>query len=168
METGREIKRCPLCGQEKPVAEFYRDKNGNLSAYCHVCFVQKKTEYRHAKLEQYRAVNREWQRVYRTGARGIYYKLKSSIKRRGSVLNISADDFEVWFDQQKRICHYCQRQLANNGGRLDGLTFDRKDNEAGYDLENIVPCCKRCNFVKGSWFTEAQMLEIAAKYFVER
>lgn len=41
------------------------------------------------------------------------------------------------------ICAYCG-DLPN--GKLHGL--DRVDNNIGYFLDNVVPCCKRCNFMK--------------------
>ena len=41
----------------------------------------------------------------------------------------------------------------------------RKYNRLPYTLDNITFACRRCNNIKGSWFTEKQMLEIANRYF---
>jgi 5-methylcytosine-specific restriction endonuclease McrA len=38
--------------------------------------------------------------------------------------------------------------------------IDRKDNEKGYTEENCVPCCKRCNGIKGEWLSYEEMLEV--------
>jgi endonuclease I len=42
----------------------------------------------------------------------------------------------------KQQCTYCRRE------GISGL--DRVNNNLGYDLENAVPCCRRCNTAKGN------------------
>ena len=41
----------------------------------------------------------------------------------------------------KAKCHYCDEQIPNIG-------FDRVENDRGYHLDNIVPCCIECNMMK--------------------
>ena len=48
---------------------------------------------------------------------------------------------------------------------LSALTFDRKDNNEGYTIDNLALSCRRCNLMKGDWLTYEQTLEIANKYF---
>ena len=38
-------------------------------------------------------------------------------------------------------CYYCNKSGPNG--------IDRKDNNYGYKLNNCVPACKHCNYVKG-------------------
>lgn len=52
-------------------------------------------------------------------------------------------------------CHYCGGQL-----NIKGVGLDRLDNNRGYHLDNVVPCCGRCNRVRGTWFTYDEMKEI--------
>ena len=33
----RTHKRCPACGANKPLSEFYTNANGSLSGYCRTC-----------------------------------------------------------------------------------------------------------------------------------
>ena len=40
------------------------------------------------------------------------------------------------------------------------LTIDRKDNDRGYTIDNIVLSCNRCNMIKGNFFNEQDMLKI--------
>lgn len=49
-------------------------------------------------------------------------------------------------------CDYC-------GGNLNarGVGLDRIDNNRGYHMDNVVPCCGRCNRVRGTWFTYDEM-----------
>ena len=51
-----------------------------------------------------------------------------------------------------------------NGNNLNHLTIDRMDNSSGYSMDNIVIACRRCNTVKGGWFTYSEMIEIADRY----
>jgi len=65
-------------------------------------------------------------------------------------------------------CHYCwspiawsEFDIAKNGTRYN---LDRKDNSRGYDVDNLVVCCKDCNAAKGSrydyetWFAMTEVL----------
>lgn len=48
--------------------------------------------------------------------------------------------------------------------------LDRKDNSRGYDIDNVVVCCGRCNYAKGSHFThdEWKKIGIVIKGFKKR
>lgn len=50
-------------------------------------------------------------------------------------------------------CHYCGGPLSPRG-----VGLDRKDDDGGYTIENVVPCCGRCNRVKSSDFTYEEMV----------
>jgi hypothetical protein len=61
-------------------------------------------------------------------------------------------------------CHYCGAEIfwtkyniLKNGGRYN---LDRKDNLKGYTIDNLVVCCKNCNYGKGKTFTYEQWLQI--------
>jgi hypothetical protein len=43
-----------------------------------------------------------------------------------------------------RECHYCLGPLDRTGGGLD-----RIDNNGGHTCYNVVPCCRKCNRIKG-------------------
>jgi len=66
--------------------------------------------------------------------------------------DITKDEFRVLTMQN---CHYCNkkpsqtRNVKNNmNGNYIYSGLDRVDNNTGYILDNIVPCCKECNFAK--------------------
>ena len=52
--------------------------------------------------------------------------------------------------------------------KIRRLTVDRKDNDKGYSLDNMVLACHRCNSIKGDWFSYDEMKEIAEKYMIPR
>ena len=51
----------------------------------------------------------------------------------------------------KKPCHWC----GENEGQI-GL--DRIDNNAGHEANNVVPCCEKCNQIRGDIPFEAMMI----------
>ena len=68
---------------------------------------------------------------------------KSQARRRGIPFSITElEHFAIAMQQ----CSYC-------GGKESTSMFngiDRVDSNGDYTLQNLVPCCKMCNFMKGS------------------
>lgn len=133
-------------------------------------------------LEKRRAGNAKWRkanpektkgylREYRKSPRDRFSKLKNRAKAAGMAIEMTQSEFLEWYDSQKHTCHYCKRILVTTNGlprKPNTLTIDRKDNNLTYSLENMVICCDKCNMIKGPWFTEYQMLEIAETYLIEK
>jgi len=72
-------------------------------------------------------------------------------KRKGLVCNLTID-FMIDNIFSKN-CHYCKSK--NNVG------CDRKDNTKGHEVENVIPCCRDCNEIRGNKFTVEEMEKIA-------
>lgn len=70
--------------------------------------------------------------------------------RHGFEWDISWEDYQALL---AKPCDYCGTDLSHETGR--GL--DRVDASVGYLLSNVVPCCGRCNKVRGHEFTPDQM-----------
>ena len=49
-------------------------------------------------------------------------------------------------------CYYHGGDLSDTG-----IGLDRLDNTRGYHVNNVVPCCGICNFVRGNRFTPEEM-----------
>lgn len=81
----------------------------------------------------------------------LYASYRCSSKSRSIEFNIVKNDFE---SLTKSSCFYCgvapkvvyASHLPNGGYLYNGV--DRKNSSLGYDLENCVPCCKMCNWMK--------------------
>jgi hypothetical protein len=69
----------------------------------------------------------------------IYSSYKAGAESRGINFNLPLDLFVEWYDTTS--CHYC-------GERIPTIGIDRFDNSSGYDINNVVPCCKICNKMK--------------------
>jgi hypothetical protein len=65
------VKRCPRCGQVKPVEAFYRRRRTRLSSYCRSCqrtaarLARDRRRQDPAAVEELRAVDRTRQRRHR-------------------------------------------------------------------------------------------------------
>ena len=153
--------------------EYYEKNREGILAY--------QAKYRAAHPEKWRNKNKRWRdanpermklymATYNGSPRGKLTKLRLRAKRGNIPFDIELADYLGWLKQQTDKCHYCGNKLNTNQGHkmLDGDSIDRKDNKKGYFIGNIVLCCNRCNMIKGSWFTEQEMLEIASKYLSER
>lgn len=81
----------------------------------------------------------------------IFNNLVRSANERNILVSITYEDY-LNLTRQK-LCHYCCAELnwltftGNNKERQKGCGYniDRKDCLKGYELDNIVVCCKRCN-----------------------
>lgn len=85
------------------------------------------------------------------GYRSIYSSYKLNAKSRGFEFNI---DFDYAVSILKSDCHYCGIEPSNTymksyyNATYNGI--DRVDNTKGYEMDNIVSCCKMCNIAKNN------------------
>lgn len=74
----------------------------------------------------------------------IIYKIYNSYKHRARRKKIK---FVINFDEFSKAinnyCYYCGRKFNRMG-------IDRVNNLKGYEINNIVSCCKNCNFGKNN------------------
>lgn len=89
----------------------------------------------------------------------LIYDYKRRCKRKGLNFNLDYDSFKNLILQN---CHYCGQEPSNLGrktnlnnrlikrfnGQFNYNGIDRVNNDLGYSLDNVVPCCKLCNTMK--------------------
>jgi len=77
---------------------------------------------------------------------------KMSAKRRGVEYKLTVEQFK---EITQKDCFYCGAKPSNiyknkqSNGKYIYNGIDRIDNNKGYAIDNIVPCCKSCNSAKG-------------------
>jgi len=80
----------------------------------------------------------------------LFYKYRMQAKRRNIEFKLKQKDFLQIIEQK---CFYCGAEHSNteitpSGHILLYNGIDRLDNTRGYELDNVVPCCKICNHMK--------------------
>jgi hypothetical protein len=71
--------------------------------------------------------------------KGRFYQVRKSAKDRNKPFDLTFEEFiQFW----QVPCYYC-------GSAMKGIGLDRVDNTKGYLLDNVVPCCRLCNTIKG-------------------
>jgi hypothetical protein len=69
-----------------------------------------------------------------------YDMYRSNAKRKGLLFQLSRSECAVLF---RSACAYCGVTPTEKAGGID-----RRDNERGYEPENVVACCSGCNYAK--------------------
>lgn len=79
-------------------------------------------------------------------------------------------EFALSYDQVKHIvqqdCAYCGAEpaMANNHNVVKRNGIDRLDSAVGYTLENCVPCCAMCNFMKHTYSVDDFLQKVTQIY----
>jgi hypothetical protein len=102
-------------------------------------------EYR----EEHKLKVRAQYRKYSKTPLGRFTKLKSGAKQRGLKFDLTIDQYKNLIDNN---CIYCIGPLPKSGAGLD-----RIDNNKGYTIDNVVPCCRNCNVLRSNLLTKEEM-----------
>ena len=98
----------------------------------------------------------------------IYSNYRCKARRRGLEFNITEEEFDKIAQNN---CFYCgispsnhayNRQPYKGGYKYNGL--DRIDNNLGYMIDNIVPCCKDCNLAKRE-LSQSEFFEMVKRIY---
>jgi hypothetical protein len=118
--------KCSICKKEKLVKYFCKNfyaKSGYKSS-CKKCANKQSNKLR----------NKDAERRYREYTRGTIGR------------NFVPISFEQFQEITRQPCFYC---AGWNDYELKFCGIDRVVNSKGYEEDNIVPCCKVCNILKG-------------------
>lgn len=184
-----EIRTCIKCREPKPIHNFHSNGRGGKRSECSIC----RSNMRRKKRRHIRGKNKKYQeevktcidckkikpilsfnlkgpgrsrrgdcRVCSNKKRGrpeaVYKEYKRSAFRRGILFDISENEFRSY---QGMSCNYC-------GEKLDRIRLDRVDSGKGYTGENLVSCCKTCNFLKGSLKADEFLRHVCKVYLYNK
>lgn len=79
--------------------------------------------------------------------------------KRGLNWAISLEEYKEII---KNPCTYCETPLIDQKGH----SLDRIDNDRGYELSNVLPCCGPCNRIRNNYLTVEEM-RVAMKAVLE-
>ena len=85
----------------------------------------------------------------------LYNLVVSRARSRGIDCPLSYEEFLVFTEE--KTCYYCGETVewhaVSTAGGRNRTNLDRKDNAGGYEAQNLVVCCWRCNNARGNRYT---------------
>jgi hypothetical protein len=87
------------------------------------------------------------------GFNALYASYRCNARNRNLNFNLTKDDFKILVESK---CYYCDEvpKQIKKGNRLYGNFIyngiDRINNNIGYEINNVVPCCGICNQAKSN------------------
>jgi hypothetical protein len=97
-------------------------------------------EYDKKYKAEHRDFYRDYSREYYHTPMGKFHGYKRTTKRRKLKWALTKEEFMTFW---QKSCIYC-------GDTISTIGLDRIDNSKGYTLNNVVPCCWICNYMKNS------------------
>ena len=79
-----------------------------------------------------------------------YTQLQAKCKHKNYKLDITLDKYKSLI---KDGCFYCSSTLDKTG-----VSLDRLNNDNGYTVDNVVPCCGNCNQIRNKHLTHEEMI----------
>lgn len=175
------LRMCAVCKVARPVSDFSMSAPSQPSSYCHGCAAKKLREFKQEKHEtathftcvlcntdkprdefSFNTGKRKEKRCKECNARRTamgrfadktkFNQARGIAKRRDLCFELT---MEQYLELRSKPCHYCGYPLPTTG-----VGLDRKDDNIGYCLTNVVPCCWPCNQARGTYLTteEAKVL----------
>ena len=142
---GKELKRCPRCGEDYPrtleyfTADAYR--SSGLAIYCKQCAHQRRREYRKNHPEQRRAEKKRYRERYPEKTTEWLNNYRERLQNaEGSYTE------EEW----NNLCRYYKNKCLRCGKHLELVpdhVIPLSKGGTNY-IENIQPLCKLCNAIK--------------------
>jgi len=141
-----ETRVCKQCGESKPLTSFGKTGRGGLFRR-HTCYTCKKqadfisNPRKHTNRNHYQSDRRK-----KFPARSILLDCRYADKKAG----FGPNDLDLLFVESsiKDGCTYCGEVALR-------MSLDRIDNNQGHSKANVIACCVRCNYMRGSMPYEA-------------
>lgn len=131
--------------------DYYQNNKEKVLAQKHEHYLENREEF----LEKAKHISPERKEQSKLYKRQYRQENKYSVLVRFGVAQGAANHRGIaWLltkEQYAKIvekpCYYCNNEFGNNYTNC-GSGLDRLDNSKEYELENVVSCCQKCNFVR--------------------
>lgn len=102
-------------------------------------------EHNNKVAKEWRSDNKEYvSRWYRTHVNPRLDAVKRAAERRGIEWHLTDEEAKTMMTTECIYCKHIDLEVRVNG-------IDRLDSSKSYTTENCVPCCKDCNYMKGTY-----------------
>lgn len=169
--------RCGRCKRILSRNSFKWGKKRRRS-YCIECTTASRKEYHSSNYKINRANHDAWRKkcLYEGGDTALKWYFTRHInqyKRRSRINNykctITPNQLVELYHKQNGLCYYTGQQLRWNtygvgSGNTpnDALSVDRRDNNRGYEIDNVVLCTYEVNSIKRH-LSEQQLYDMCSK-----
>ncbi len=137
-------KTCNICGETKPVDDFYKSQRGKK---CKLCILNVTREYKREKRKnlEFREVEGKKQKERRV--RLWQNTLIHDSKHRNLENTLTVEDINEMFKNQKGLCYWFKIPLvpSNKTKHPQQPSIDRLYRNKGYTKDNVVLCCYSAN-----------------------
>lgn len=151
------LKWCTGCKQPVNMTEFYYPQKSSL---CHKCDCNKSSKYfKGIGKDKHRQNTKLYKKLHPEAIKksalktvtgnGRYSYNKAMAKHVGRTWTLTKTEYNNLI---KNPCTYCTLPIGNRGYGLD-----RIDNSKGYEINNVLPCCKDCNVARNDNFSSEEM-----------
>ena len=82
--------------------------------------------------------HKEYMKMWRLQPKPRLREIRRDAKNRNLPFKLTYEEFLTFW---QKPCYYC-------GDKIITVGLDRVDNDLGYQLDNLVPCCILCNRFK--------------------
>lgn len=134
------IYKCYMCKEYKTEKEFYKNRSNSngLESCCKECSRIKDRKYRETHPEKIKS--------YRE--RNLIRSYRFSDKKKGFKCDLTVE----WLKHNitSKPCIYCNSTIQ--------IGCDRINNSIGHTIDNVIPCCKVCNFIRSNQLSHEEML----------
>ena len=186
------FKRCSKCGQVKPIGDFNKCKmaSDGLQRYCKQCqkavrkeYYQNHRENELKKIAEWRSNNKEKWKAYQSewnSKNPNYYEDYKDPQKNPMgyakyiVKGYRQMDRDRGFDDSKTISaewflqNIAYRPCAHCGLQAIGLIgCNRLDNTKGHTIDNVEPCCFKCNARENMRDQIARGLHVSCKHKIQ-
>lgn len=139
-------------GKSTIIKRSYPNKNGHLMWLCKCdCGTEKIIEGNHLRSGHTKSCGclQSLQKLTPELAsmRQLINGYKKGAKKRGYSYELTEEQFA---ELTQKNCYYCGAKPKGHYGKYIYSGIDRIDNDKGYVMDNVVPCCKFCNRKKSN------------------
>lgn len=146
---------CTACGKELHVRNDYFKKHKGLCISCCGKQVWSNKDYAEMQSKSHRGKEKKYYKIpyAESNFRGLFYSYRKSAETRGLDFNLTSDQFRLL---TKMNCYYCgveplqiyDKKCSKYNGYWIHNGIDRLSDDNGYQIDNVVTCCKKCNYAK--------------------
>lgn len=129
---------CLRCGKTTSLRTDHLLKEPKSCTYCVDNLQHENAELKYGEFRKYK---------------NIYNSYKGNAKYKNRNFELTLDDIILLVNSN---CYYC--------GDENSKGIDRIDNNIGYTIENVLPCCKMCNQMKHMFTKEIFLNKIKLIY----